>query len=164
MNANPADYLEGAAQGERVWIRVNGRGNFKLGPTLKAYIISTIQRGCCQLFVDMQSCTAMDSTFLGVLAGLAMHLQTVGGSVNMVRPSAQNRESITTLGLDRLLKLSDDSPAAPALQRLEATPNVANAATDILAAHENLITASPANQPRFRELVTQLKAEIPPKP
>jgi len=161
MNITPADYLEGTAQGAQVWVRVTGRGNFKLGPTLKAYVISAIQRGCRRLLVDMQPCTAMDSTFMGVLAGLAMHLQTCGGTVVVVRLSAQGREALTTLGLDRLLQLSTDAePAAPTLQRLDITPDLANAAASILAAHENLIATHPENRPRFNELVTQLKNEI----
>jgi anti-anti-sigma factor len=160
MNASPADFLEGAAQDAHVWVRVNGRGNFKLAPALKAYAVSAIQRGCRRLLVDLQPCGALDSTFLGVLAGLAMHLKNAGGTAYVVRPSAQVRDSITTLGLDRLIELPDGAPPAPALQRLESTPDLANSAASILAAHENLITAAPANQPRFRELVTQLKAEI----
>ncbi len=160
MNTRSAGFLEGTAQGVQVWVRVNGRGNFKLGPTLKAYAVSALQRGCRRLLVDLQPCSALDSTFLGVLAGLALHLKTVHGTVSVLRPSAQARDSITTLGLDRLLQLPAEAPAAPALQSLDITPDVANAAASILAAHENLIAADPTNQPRFRELVTQLKAEI----
>lgn len=162
MNASPMDFLEGAAQGTQVWVRVNGRGNFKLGPTLKAYAISAIQRGCRRLLVDLQNCIALDSTFMGVLAGLAMHLKTVGGVVVVVRPGAPQRDALTTLGLDRLIQLAAEAPDAPVLQRLEFTPDVANAATSILAAHENLIAAAPENRSRFRDLVTQLKNEINP--
>jgi anti-sigma B factor antagonist len=155
------DYLEGTAQGAQVWVRINGRGNFKLGPTLKAYVVSAIQRGCRRLMVDMQGCTAMDSTFMGVLAGLAMHLKGCGGTVVVVRLAPQLREALTTLGLDRLLQLpTSGESAAPVLQRLDITPDLANAAANILAAHENLITAHPENRPRFNELVTQLKNEI----
>lgn len=155
------DYLEGAAQGAQVWVRINGRGNFKLGPTLKAYVVSAIQRGCRRLMVDSQGCTAMDSTFMGVLAGLAMHLQGCGGTVVVVRLAPQLREALMTLGLDRLLQLpAGAEPEAPALQRLDITPDLANAAANILAAHENLIASHPGNRPRFNELVTQLKNEI----
>ncbi|MCX7007588.1 MAG: hypothetical protein NTY53_10140, partial [Kiritimatiellaeota bacterium] len=70
-------------------------------------------------------------------------------------------ENFMTLGLDRLLQLSTDAePAAPPMQRLDMTPDLANAAANILAAHENLIAAHPDNRPRFSELVTQLKNEI----
>jgi anti-anti-sigma regulatory factor len=160
MNTNPTDFLEGAAQGAQLWVRVIGRGNFKLGPTLKAYAVSAIQRGCRRLLVDLQNCIALDSTFMGVLAGLALHLKTVDGVVVVVRPGASQRDALTTLGLDRLLQLPADAPPAPTLQRLDLTPDVANAAANILAAHEHLIAAAPENRPRFSELVTQLKNEI----
>ncbi|MCX7007587.1 MAG: STAS domain-containing protein, partial [Kiritimatiellaeota bacterium] len=88
MTTTSTDYLEGAAQGAQVWVRVTGRGNFKLGPTLKAYGLSAIQRGCRCLLVDLQPCIAMDSTFMGVLAGLAMHLKTCGGTVSVLRLSS----------------------------------------------------------------------------
>jgi anti-anti-sigma regulatory factor len=161
MHTSPADYLEGATQGGQIWVRVIGRGSFKLGPTLKAFVISAIQRGYRRLLVDLENCTALDSTFMGVLAGLALHLKPLNGSVQLLRLNAPNRDALTTLGLQILLAMpTADAPATPALQRLDPTPDLANSAASILAAHENLITAAPANRPRFNELVTQLKDEI----
>ena len=161
MNNTPADYLEGATQAGQVWARVTGRGNFKLAPTLKAFVISAIQRGYRRVLVDLEACTALDSTFMGVLAGLALHLRPLHGTVQVVRVNAQQRETLTTLGLHTLLEIpTGEAPSTPALHRLEATPDLANSAASILAAHEHLIAAAPDNRPRFHELVTQLKDEI----
>ena len=161
MHPQPTDYLEGATQGGLIWVRVTGRGNFKLGPTLKTFVVAAIQRGYRRLLVDMEGCTVLDSTFMGVLAGLALQLKPLNGSVQVLRLSAQNREALTTLGLHTLIGMpTADAPATPALQRLDPTPDLANSAAGILAAHEQLIAAAPANRPRFHELVTQLKDEI----
>ncbi len=161
MNTVPSDFLEGATQGGLIWVRVTGRGNFKLGPTLKAFVVSAIQRGYRRLRVDLEGCTALDSTFMGVLAGLALHLKPLNGSVQLLRLSAQNRNALTTLGLQALLAMpTADVPSTPTLQRLDPTPDLAASAASILAAHANLIAAAPENRPRFSELVTQLKDEI----
>lgn len=161
MNPHPTDYLEGATQGGLIWVRVYGRGNFKLGPTLKAFVVSAIQRGYHRLLVDLESCTMLDSTFMGVLAGLALHLKPLKGSVQVVRLGTPLREALTTLGLQSLVGMPTEGvPATPVLAQLDPTPDLANSAAGILAAHQNLIAASPDNRPRFADLVTQLKDEI----
>ena len=161
MNPPPTDYLEGATQGGQIWVRVTGRGNFKLGPTLKAFVVSAIQRGGRRLLVDLEACAMLDSTFMGVLAGLALQLKPLDGAVQLLRLSAHHRDVLTTLGLQSLIDMpTAEAPVAPALHRLDMTPDLASSAAGILAAHADLITAAPENRPRFAELITQLKDEI----
>jgi anti-sigma B factor antagonist len=163
MNTAATDYLEGAMQDAVVWVRLVGRGSFKLGPTLKTFAATAVGRGGRRLIVEMSDCTAMDSTLMGVLAGLALQLKPLCGAVTLLHLSAKNREALTTLGLGIVLDMppaAPDSVTMPALQRLELTPDIANTATGILAAHESLIAAAPENQPHFSDLVTQLKEEI----
>ena len=167
MNNVTQDYLEGATQGASVWVRVHGMGSFKAGPTLKTFVGTAVQRGCRRVLLDMQACTGMDSTFMGVVAGLALLLRPQQGVVELLNLNEKNRAALTTLGLGTLLDLHAVAPAdapMPAMHRLTATADMANAAATILAAHENLITAAPENQPKFKDLVTQLKDEIQRNP
>ena len=167
MNNATPDFLEGATQGASVWIRVHGMGSFKASPTLKAFVGAAMQHGCRRVLLDMQACTNMDSTFMGVLAGLALELRPHQGVVELLNLSERNRAALITLGLGTLVTLQAVVPAdapVPTMHRLTATADVANAAATILAAHENLITAAPENQPKFKDLVTQLKDEIQRNP
>lgn len=167
MNKSAEDFLEGATQGATIWIRVVGRGSFKLSSTLKTFVGTAVQRGFRQVLMDMQDCTGMDSTFMGVMAGLALLLQPQQGTVGLVNLSDKNRASLTTLGLSSLLRLHDTIPTdipRPTMQRLEPSLDMAHTAANILAAHETLITAAPENQPKFQNLITELRDEIQRKP
>lgn len=163
MNASTADDLEGAAGGAFVWVRIVGRGSFKMGPALKAFASGAIRNGGRRLVVELADCLVMDSTCIGILTGLAMQLKTMGGAVELRHANGKNRESLATMGLDGLFDMptvSDpDAMTMPPLRRLETGLDAATAES-ILAAHQSLIAAAPENQARFNDVVTQLKEEI----
>ena len=61
--------------------------------------------------IDLLDCPAMDSTFMGTLAGLAMRLSRVGGGkMHLNGVCDRNRQSLEDLGLEKLLEI--DPPGA----------------------------------------------------
>ncbi len=58
--------------GQNVHVRVVGRGTFQNGQPLRRYAQDMLTQGCDQFFVDLNQCQGMDSTFLGVLAGIGL--------------------------------------------------------------------------------------------
>ena len=57
------------------YIRVKGAGNFRNSSSFKEYIHLLIDRGCTDFVIDLESCTSMDSTFMGVIAGISVLLR-----------------------------------------------------------------------------------------
>ena len=56
--------------------------------------------------IDLGDCPAMDSTFMGTLAGLAMRLsRTEGGQIQLNGVCERNRQSLQDLGLEGLLEI-----------------------------------------------------------
>ena len=77
MEQHPDD-LQAAIAGDKVFIRVTGRGSFKVSATLKQFIAEiTSKQPVSAVVLDLSECIGMDSTFMGVLAGLSMRLQKV---------------------------------------------------------------------------------------
>ncbi len=162
-----------------VYIRVVGRGTFQNSQPLRHYALDCIQRGHQQFIVDLGACPVMDSTFLGVLAGIGLRLRRGGSNatqhVNMVNVSNKNAVLIHTLGLDQLLSVqvaADEAAMVPLpsnchLERLpesdidhQTKPLDRNETTNLmLNSHENLIAADEHNAPRFEQVTKYLREE-----
>ena len=100
------------------WIRCEGKGSFMNSPAMKSFGNQRIAAGEKLLVVDLAACTSMDSTFMGMLAGMAARLSSQdGGMLQVVEPGERNRRSLEDLGLDFLMQI--DPPAAPWRGRLE---------------------------------------------
>jgi len=164
----------GRGNGE-VRVRVAGRGTFRNGQPLRRYALEMIGTGARQFVVDLGPCEGMDSTFLGVLAGIGLQLRepATHGQVRLANVSSRNLELLQTVGLDRLFDLApvtEPAPAGLAMQRLpdsEAVPipNLAakkETADLMLEAHTNLIRADNRNLAKFKDVTAILRARTEP--
>ena len=153
-------------------IRIIGRANFTSSVDFKALVDELRQRGCKCFVLDLSECVLMDSTFLGVLAGLGLKLTTGDGEpvrhgVELFNPSPRIIELLETLGVLHLFTITQSSftPTA-ATQTLEHTPtnpSKEEVTRTCLEAHETLMALSPANAARFKD-VSQFLAEGVKKP
>ena len=149
------------------FIKVVGRGSFQNSGCLKVFYQQLLKDGVLRFVVDLDACTYLDSTFLGILLGLGLKLKDAGnGLLHILNPSPRNLELLKNLGLDRLIHI--DSPRAqdtgvkdhqleempcPAATRAEAAPT-------ILEAHENLMEFDPRNVPKFKDVVEFLREDL----
>jgi anti-sigma B factor antagonist len=159
-----ADMLEVAVQGTDAFVHVVGRGTFKASPALKKFAQSVGEKGCQRIILDMKDCLGMDSTFMGVLAGIAVMLRKRGGDVILRRLRAKTCVLVDTLGLDRLvtkeLTEQDAADAGRVLTRLDTTTDQRTAAATMLEAHESLVTALPENMPKFKDVLAYLREDL----
>ena len=167
-----ASALRVAICGSTALVCVRGRGSFKMGPALKQFGAAAIEQGCQDLMLDMDGCLSMDSTFMGVLAGLALKLKSEDrGGVVVMNLSAKTLDLLQTLGLDRLLEVYE-AGAVPEGLRKHLDCIVNTAALDVsevekrvsletmLAAHEDLVRASPGNLPKFQNVLDYLGEDL----
>lgn len=155
------------AYSDPVVIRIEGRASFQNCSSVQVFISELIGQGKSRFVMDFLTCTSMDSTFLGVLAGAALELrrQKPPGSLVLARVGPRNLELIRNLGLHHLLTidagendLAQSTPSAvlPAARQLDELEN----ARLVLAAHENLVSAEAANRDKFQDVLTFLKNRI----
>ena len=159
-------------------MRVVGRGTFQNGQPLRRYALEMMGHGYHQFIIDLGQCQGMDSTFLGMLAGIGLRLQQDNrkGQVHVVEVGPRNLELLQTLGLDRLFDVQTTNnfqvreavPADADYKRLPDTDiadltkplNKNDTADLMLEAHDNLIRADHRNVDRFQDLTKFLRENV----
>lgn len=148
-------------------IRIIGRANFASSVDFKTLVDDLRQKGCNCFVLDLSECVLMDSTFLGVLAGLGLKLGSnnegaVQRGVQLFNPSPRITELLETLGVLHLFKITQGTFAAPVatepIEHVAANPSKAEVTQTCLEAHRTLMELSPANAARFKD-VSQFLAE-----
>ena len=165
------------------FIKVVGRGSFQNSGCLKAFYQQLLKEGVGRFVVDLDACTYLDSTFLGILLGLGLKLKDAGnGRLHILNASARNLELLKNLGLDRLIHIEGSEAAVAAngngggpdttplpladlrddnLEEVPCpVPSRAEAAPTILEAHENLMGFDPRNVPKFKDVVEFLREDL----
>jgi anti-anti-sigma factor len=171
------------------FVKVVGRGSFQNSGCLKAFYQQLLKNGVNRFVVDLDSCSYLDSTFLGILLGLGLQLKNAGnGLLHILNASPRNLELLKNLGLDRLIHIDGriDASLAAAMasnghgeengngRRIDLNgvaekdleemvcpvPTRAEAAPTILEAHENLMEFDPRNVPKFKDVVEFLREDL----
>lgn len=151
-----------------VWVRVNGKGSFSTSPQLRGYVEERLGGGETRFVVDLEHCPAMDSTFMGTLAGIAMKLSKVsGGKLQLAGTSNRNRQSLEDLGLDVLIDINPDGEewsghlgeVRTQLEQLMEKPDEPDAG-HVLEAHRLLCDANESNIKKFATVLDVLEKEL----
>lgn len=147
-------------------IKVTGRANFASGVQFKMLVNELKERGFNHFVLEVGECMTMDSTFLGVLAGLVLQLHndrqnTDRITLELKNPNQRVVELLDNLGVSHLFEIrqgcavpdkayhaADDGP----------NPSRAEVSQTCLEAHQVLMAVNPDNIPKFKE-VTQFLAE-----
>jgi anti-sigma B factor antagonist len=166
------DELLVAVRKQCALVKVNGRGTFKAGPSLKRFGASVIEKGCTSIIFDMEDCCGMDSTFMGVVAGLALRLKNdTKGRLIVINLTPKTASLMRTLGINRLVDCyeSGDIPVTlkGCLSHLLDMSDLDTGSEDkrislitMLEAHQNLADIDPENQTRFRDVISFLDKDL----
>ena len=158
------------AYSDPVVVRIAGRACFQNSACLREFVAEMLRQGKSRFVVDFQHCSSMDSTFLGVMAGVALDLKKSRqqGSLVVTRVGQRNLELMRNLGLHRLLTVdaSEIPPpaetSAPQALQCEDRSEIENARL-VLEAHENLVALDEANRAKFQDVLTFLKTRVEQK-
>jgi anti-anti-sigma factor len=152
-----------------VVIKVVGRGNFQNSVELKRLAENMANRtGDFQtrFIMDMHECISMDSTFMGVLASMALRqLKDSGNRLTVIRANPQNVRLLETLGLAHFMTIrtSESSPALTECEfRCADSEDVGKVdrIVHMIEAHENLCSADSENNLRFESVLKYLKESL----
>jgi anti-sigma B factor antagonist len=144
--------------------RVLGRGSYKVSRSLKEFASRVMDSGNAVFLVDLQHCVGMDSTFMGVLAGLSQRQQKENGrKVILTGVSEKLVNLMKTLGLSQLVEIQEDPPETETqdlteLKRVKETP--LDSANTMLEAHEKLVEIDEDNRLRFQDVLEYLREDI----
>lgn len=151
------------------WIRCEGKGSFLQSPSLKECTETRRNQGEKCFVIDLEACTGMDSTFMGLLAGLASRVSKQGGCVQIASPGERNQRSLEDLGLDCLLEISpDDAEWAGKEDEIRSKlkpfetnrlPDARERARHVLDSHRTLASTSEENAKRFETVLQVMERE-----
>ena len=88
-----------------VYVRAHGLASMNNCLALRDFLDQVMTLGQTLVIMDLAYCTGMDSTFMGVLAGMATRLaRQTGGKMLMLNVPDKLFEILSTLGLDQLME------------------------------------------------------------
>ncbi|HYV26653.1 MAG TPA: STAS domain-containing protein [Candidatus Eisenbacteria bacterium] len=164
MNSSSAKLL--VCVGDKVvCIKIDGRANFTSSVDFQTLVHSLRERGYARFVVELSDCSLMDSTFLGVLAGIGLNLakaQNANHDAGMVllNPKPRITELLENLGIIHLFKIEHCAePAKESFDPLQTGEKSRLAISrTCLEAHQTLMAVNPENIPKFKD-VTKFLAE-----
>ena len=167
-NSDRQDNLTAAEVDHKVYICLYGRGSFRISPSLKTFIKKKIETpDLTHIYLNMNDCEGMDSTFMGVLAGLACLIKARPQlCFQLTHLSKKNEDLLTTLGVNRVLdyhRASDtENPELRPQPQLELSieTNSKITAETSLEAHQNLANIDAKNRLEFKSVIELLQADL----
>jgi anti-sigma B factor antagonist len=152
---------------DAVWIKISGRANFTSSLDLKRIVTELWERGYRRFVLEISDCVLMDSTFLGVMAGIGLKFAEANQRgetccVEIANPNARIADILENLGVAHLFKIihiarQENGKFAPLSRDGESAPRVEVTRT-CLEAHKILMGLNPENVGKFKD-VAQFLAE-----
>ena len=163
--------IQVGVNGQAVWVKVEGKGNFLNSGNLKEFAKEMVNRGYREFIVDLENCAMMDSTFMGTMAGVALRLKEIGhGHLHVIHCGQRSRDLLTGLGLDQIFHIHSNGSGTPDYNPIpdltEPEPSIQKQrqAQQMLDAHEALCEAAPENFSRFKDVLDYLKQDLQQAP
>ena len=159
--AEPAAQFLVEVKSDSARLMVVGRASYLNCKGVADFFDRLFEKGICRTFcADFKTCTGMDSTFLGILAGAALRFRrmTPQGEMTLLNLSERNLELVENLGLDKILTVDKSRCKAPFCDD-SAVPNAPASRGTMLEAHENLVEADASNLEKFEDVISFLKRE-----
>ena len=143
-------------------VKARGRANFEYAVPLRELVrsLTTFERFC----IDLGECTAMDSTFMGVLTMLALKGAKLGRKVEVLGANDALKKLLHDLGVGKLFTFEGVEAAPPdLLTSLESAANDATplaGAETVKEAHESLVDADADNAARFDSVIKYASEDV----
>lgn len=171
-SGNNNNNLTAAYNDRTAVLRIDGRGSFKVSPPMKRFIHQVINTDSAdRILIEMSHCSGMDSTFMGVVAGIACYIKSKPEfSFKLINLSEKNQKLLVTLGVDRVVDftLTASEEEQGLLDQLNGSSQALDedvsskleAATTTLEAHETLVEISPDNLGKFKSVLEYLQDDV----
>jgi len=152
------------AVGDRaVYVRVHGLASMTNCLCVRDFLDGMLRAHRTFVVLDLADCTGMDSTFMGVLAGVAGHdASGASAGVAIVNASERLTKLLDGVGLTELIYVDATPFEPPSLEFhvLEEQASERDRLELVRSAHEHLIAISQQNEVIFGPLVRAMEQEM----
>ena len=143
-------------------MRIKGVANYSNAPLFNKFLSKTLAHNHKRYCIIFDECTGIDSTCLGILAGLLLKLRANHGICLFCGLKPRQLECIQIVGLDRFVHIVDHVPSSFAEANHEIEHNLQQSTLKvspelILEAHKFLIEISEHNKMHFKDVVLLLE-------
>jgi len=165
-----------AASQDSFYVKVVGLATMTNSAGLQEVLEGACRGGIRRFIFDLEECSGFDSTFMGILLGVALQGDGKNGesngsspdgkvltSVMLVNATAAHSKLLAGVGIDRLVHLRREPLKLPPvdLKRLEdGTADPQRRIRSIVYAHENLVRLGGPNIEKFGAMLEALKREL----
>lgn len=154
------------------WVRIEGVATKDTSIGIKQYFSDKFSEGFRNFIVDLGACRMIDSTFIGILTGLAGNIaeEESGGDVKVIHTNERNEKSICKLGLDSMITIKRggidseevENQIKERLDLLDFDDDIdtVEKTAVILEAHEDICSANEENVDEFCDVLSLLRKEL----
>ena len=148
-------------------IRIAGRASFSSSLDFKTLVEELRRKGYNYFVIDLAECPLMDSTFLGVLAGIGLKINGCeaddgNGAVELFNVNPRIKDLLENLGVIHLFRLTEGSLPLPGMGESQVHCPTGSSREELvracLEAHQTLTDINPENANKFKD-VTQFLAQ-----
>ena len=147
--------------GDRYAVKAVGRATFECVASLRALAKELDSKTFKRIDIDLADCQGMDSTYMGVLAMMALRSKKINASISIYNASEQNKTSLCGLGLKRLFQFTEGTVAMDAQIASDAAPVDQKTHTEtVLEAHKTLMDVDQENVQKFEKVVDFVQKDL----
>ena len=143
-------------------VKVVGRSTFAVAPAMRNLVQRIDSDSSTGVSIDLSECTGMDSTFMGILAMLALKIKNNKQSALIANANEDNKKLLDGLGLNKLFEYIEtpaDEQHNWEKEEEKDTSFKENAET-VLQAHKTLMETDITNVDKFKNVVEQVEKEL----
>lgn len=144
-------------QDKEAQLVIRGRASYLNCMGVSEFFDTIIRAKYKKATIDLGECTGLDSTFLGIIAKLAIKLRAINGSFSCVvlqNLGDRNLEVVQNLGIDKITKL--ETKATLKAENCDFLGNIPSSKPAMLEAHKSLIEADGDNAKKFEDVISYL--------
>ena len=154
--------------GERYAVKVIGRATFECVAPLRTLAKQLDTAEFKQIDIDLADCQGLDSTYMGIMAMLALRAKKINAAISIYNASELNRNLLCGLGLKRLFQFTEGTvemgtPDTAAGSSSDSTPAATDKLTNantVLEAHKTLMDVDQENVAKFEKVVDYVQKDL----
>lgn len=144
---------------DRAFIKVLNKASYLNCEPLRRFFEEQNKKGQKRYIIDFENCSSMDSTFLGILVGVALGIRKSadGGSISLLNLRGRNLETVCNLGIHQIAEVSSEEIRDEIQLETLANSSQSHAKSEtIYKAHKALMNLNEKNRKVFSDVVSYL--------
>ena len=165
MGGDSQSIYQVCPQPDYVFVKVNGRASYTNCDPFRRFLHDMLDEGQHKFIFDFADCSGLDSTFLGILVGVALAIrgQDENGFMTLLQLGERNLETVKNLGIHRIanVRAKDDLLEVENLEGIgDGSNGEAASVREVYEAHKRLTELNESNARKFHDVVAFLEQRL----